>query len=522
MNENEQISLKDLFVLFWSHLWILLLALAIGGGGAYAYTKYMIEPQYSSHISMYVQTYTVTGNQTDNVYNDINKSKQLINTYIQVLKDDAVMDSVGAELCKQFDESIIADSFAYSNGKIRASSLASCIAISTVTDTSAIKIVATTKDPKLSAAVCNVLCDQANDFTDRAIGVGEIKSIDTAKVYPHPVSPNIVKNTAMGGIALMILAAFIIFLIDFFDTTIKNSDVVTKRFQKAILGEIDDIAVSKKKKTEELVTLLHENTPFNIVESYKSIRTNITFALSTSEKKALIVSSANPGEGKSTTAANIAITMADEGQKVLLIDADMRKPTQHIIFDVKNETGLSSVLSKMKTTEECIQKTALPTLSILTSGPIPPNPSELLSSPQTAALLEKASEEFSTIIIDSPPVNVVSDTLNLSPYVAGMLSVVRCGFTTDDDLKALLNKTEMAHMEVLGCVLTRVKRKKSNKYYYKHYGKYGYYSTDSNEKAAPAEEKADETKIETTEEKKEEQTNSKQDKKNKKKDKKKK
>lgn len=472
MNENQQISIKDLFLLFWNHIILLIIMLVVGAASAYAYTTFAIAPQYSSHISMYVQTYTDITN--ENSYNDISKSKQLINTYIQVLKDDAVMTSVGEELLKSFDTETLSGSFAMSDGRIKPSSLASCISISTVTDTSAITIVATTKNAELSAAVCNELCKQANYFTDKAIGVGEIKSIDTAKVYPNPVSPNKIKNTALGGIALMMIAAFVIFIIDFFDNTIKGSEYLSKKYKKAILGEIDDVVVSKKQQSEDQVTLLNDSVPFNVVESYKSMRTNISFSMSTSENKALIITSANPSEGKSTTAANIAITMADEGQKVLLIDADMRKPTQHKIFDVKNENGLSSVLSKMKKLEECVQKTAVPTLSILTSGPIPPNPSELLSSPQTAKLFEKASEEYSVIVIDSPPINVVSDTLNLSQNVAGILSIVRCGYTTQDDIKELMNKADMAHMNVLGFVLTRVKRKNSS-HYYKKYGKYHYY-----------------------------------------------
>lgn len=479
MNENSTISIKDLVLLFWNHLWILILSLVVGAGAAYAYTTLAVDPQYSSHISMYVQTYTGITNDQENAYNDISKSKQLINTYIQVLKDDAVMESVGKELCKKFDEKIISESFSMADGNIRPASLTSCISITTVTDTSAITISATTKNAELSAAICNELCRQANHFTDKAIGVGEINSIDTAKVYPNPVSPNKVKNTAIGGLALMMLAALIIFLIDFFDNTVKDSEVLSVRYKKAILGEIDDIATSKSKKNSaDRISLLNDDVPFNVVESYKAMRTNIGFAISTSDKKALVVSSANPGEGKSTTAANIAITMADEGQNVLLIDADMRKPVQHKIFGVKNDKGLSSVLSKMKNTEDCIQKTDVSNLNVLTSGPIPPNPSELLSSERTAKLLEKMSSEYDVIVIDSPPINVVSDTLNLSQSVAGLLTVVRCGYTAVDDIKELMVKTELAHMDMLGFVLTRVKRKNNGRYY-KRYGKYHYYKNYS-------------------------------------------
>ncbi len=480
MDDNSAISIKDLIQLYLQHLWVLIISLIIGGCGAYAYTHFAVAPEYSSHISMYVQTY-LDINDTQNSYNDISKSKQLINTYIQVLKDDAVMESVGKAISKQFDSSVISESFALTDGNIKPASLASCLTINSVTDTSAITITATTKNAEVSAAVCNELCKQANVFAQKAIGVGEIKSIDVAKVYPNPVSPNKTKNAALGGIALMMISALVIFMIDFFDNTIKNSETLSKRFGKAILGEIDEIPDSKSKKgDDEHFTLLRNDIPFNVVESCKSLRTNISFAVSTSEKKSFIVSSANPDEGKSTTAANIAITMADEGQKVLLIDADMRKPVQHKLFGVKNEKGISSVLSKMKKLDECIQKTSKDNLSILTSGPIPPNPSELLSSAITSEIMEELGSRYDIIIIDSPPVNVVSDTLNLSRNVAGLLTVVRCGVTTDEDIKNLVAKAEMAHMELLGFVLNRIKRKSGLGYgKYGKYGKYNYYSDDS-------------------------------------------
>ncbi len=476
MDNNSTISLKDLFTLFMSHIWVLIISLAVGCGGAYAYTYYTMSPEYSSHISMYVQTYTGIKNDYTQDYNDISKSKQLINTYIAVLKDDAVMESVADSISQQFDESVISENFVVSGGKIRPSSLASKISITTVTDTSAVNIVAQTKNAELSASICNELCSQANKFTKRAIGVGEIKSIDTAKVYPNPVGPNKIKNTALGGIAALGLAAFLIFLLDFFDNTIKESEYLSKKYKKAILGEILESDIPKKKKkdnSDDHMSLLHDNVSFDIVESYKAMRTNIMFAVSTSDNKAFVVSSSNPDEGKSTTASNIAISFADGGHKTLLIDADMRKPTQHRIFDLKNEVGLSSVLSKMKESNECVQKTVLPKLSVLTSGPIPPNPSELLSSERTASVIQELSSVYDVIIIDSPPVNVVSDALNLSPYVSGLLTIVRSRYTSTEDIKELVGKADLAHMNMLGFVITRIKKKSSGKYY-KRYGKYSY------------------------------------------------
>lgn len=171
--------------------------------------------------------------------------------------------------------------------------------------------------------------------------------------------------------------------------------------------------------------VFHKEVPFFIVESYKSIRTNVTFSLSTFDRKIFAVSSSNPGEGKSTTSANIAIAMAQSGSKVLLIDADMRKSVQHKIFGIKNKKGLSSAVSKISSLEDCIQKNVMENLDVMTAGPIPPNPSELLASEQMTAILNELSEKYTVIIIDTPPVNVVTDAMELAKNISGIIMVVR-------------------------------------------------------------------------------------------------
>lgn len=484
---NNTISVKDLISLLISKIWIIIAVTLCGGIIAFCVSKFLIPLEYSSHISMYVQSYTEISDSADD-YNDISKSKQLINTYIQVMKDDTVMESVGEVLVAEFDESAISESFSMSDGKIKPSSLASAISITTVTDTSAVYIEATTKNPELSAAICNELCSQANKFTTEAIGIGEIKSIDTAKVYYTPVAPNIPKNTLIGlGVGFVLIVA-IIFLIDFFDTTVKNSDSLSKTYNKPIIGEIQQFDVDSKSKTEQHVKLTDESVPFHVVESYKAIRTNIAFALSTYDNKIIAVSSANPAEGKSTTAANIVIAEAQGGKKVLLIDADMRKPVQHKIFGLVNKRGLSSVISKMCKADDCIHKNVMENLDVMTAGPIPPNPSELLSSEASKKMFEELNEKYSMIIVDLPPVCVVSDAATLSNDVAGLIMVVQYGKTSFDDVTDANKRMELAQMNILGYVLNDIKTKGHSGYYSKYKYKYRYnsyydYDNKSNKKA---------------------------------------
>ena len=269
-------------------------------------------------------------------------------------------------------------------------------------------------------------------------------------IYPDPVGPNAVKNGLIGGMAGAMLVCLIVFLMDFFNNTIRDPETIRTKYKKAVVGEIQDYSNGKKKKkTEEddHFKLTDDNVPFYITESYKSLRTNISFALATSEKKIFAVSSANPSEGKSTTSANIAIALAQSGQKTLLIDADMRKCVQHKIFGLKNKKGLSTA-----------------------------NPSELLASKQMADILEKLSENYSIIIIDTPPVNVVTDAMALANSISGMILVLQYGKTTTDDVDNAMQKIEFANMNLLGYILNSIKTKKNGKYYkkYKYKSGYGY------------------------------------------------
>lgn len=468
-------SIKDLINLFLSKLWLIILFAVIGGAAGFCYTKFCMPLQYSSHMSMYVQCYTSTSGPTD--YNDISKSKQLINTYIEVLKDDAVMNAVGGKLMNEFDEAVLAETFGSYQNRISPSSIRNCMRITSVTDTSVLTVSATTRSPEIAAAICNDVAEVAPKFLDDAIGVGQINYIDTAKVYPNPVGPNIKKNTALGAIAGAMLMALIILVIDFFDNTFKDPETLREKYKKAVVGEIQDFTTGRKKKGEDdHFKLTDENIPFYITESYKSLRTNITFALATSDKKIFAISSANPSEGKSTVSANTAIALAQGGNKVLLVDADMRKSVQHKIFDLKNKKGLSTAVSKMNSVEECIIRNVEDNLDVMCAGPIPPNPSELLASENMSQMLEKLSAEYSAIVIDTPPINVVTDAMELARNISGIILVTSYGKTTVDDMDSAMKKIEFANMNLLGFILNGIKIKKNGKYYsnYKYKSVYGY------------------------------------------------
>ncbi len=208
--------------------------------------------------------------------------------------------------------------------------------------------------------------------------------------------------------------------------------------------------------------------PFQIVEAYKTLRTNLLFTLATAERKTVIVSSAEPHAGKSTTAANLAIVMAQTNFKVLLIDADMRKPSLDRIFHVGRSEGLSKVTSAQTTFEQAVVKRVAPNLDLLPAGPIPPNPQELLCSDEMRKLLEEAEKHYHYIFIDAPPLSLVSDALMPMAWCAGMLLVVREGQTGRDDVRNALESVERIEGRILGTVLTDVRTRRgirADRYY---------------------------------------------------------
>ena len=231
-------------------------------------------------------------------------------------------------------------------------------------------------------------------------------------------------------------------------------------------------------KTEARKHILSPDTKFVITEAYNSARTNMIFALSTCESKVLVFSSASPAEGKSTTAINMSISFAATGAKVLLIDGDLRKPVIHSLFRLKKGNGLSSILGGMCTVAEAIHSNIRENLDVIASGPIPPNPAELLGSPNMKELVDVLSNHYDYILVDTPPVNVVSDSQLLNPVAAGLILVIRDNYTKHGDVQQALNNINLANGKVLGFVKTACRAKKQGGYYKKPYYKYGNYRYD--------------------------------------------
>lgn len=219
-----------------------------------------------------------------------------------------------------------------------------------------------------------------------------------------------------------------------------------------------------KQTFRHLITKLNPRSP--ISEQYRTIRTNLQFAAVDNELSTMLITSSGPSEGKSSTAANLGLVFAQQGKKVLLVDADLRKPTMHYTFRVDNRVGLSNVLVGEVELLDALEPSEEPSLDVLSSGPIPPNPSELLGSKAMEELIKTAKFHYDLIIFDTPPVLAVTDAQVLANFVDGSLLVIRSKATDQDSAKKAKELLQPAKAKLLGAVLNDKEIGKNSYYYY--------------------------------------------------------
>ncbi len=303
---------------------------------------------------------------------------------------------------------------------------------------------------------------------------GSYLSILAPAVLPRsPISPNLQLNLIIGAILGLLISGAIIFALEYFDETIKDANDAQEKLGKAPLGIITRIQHIDKP-TDQVVTLTEPRSP--ISEAYRVLRTNLRFTGADTPVTVLLITSSGPGEGKSTTAANLAITIAQAGKRVVLMDCDLRRPSLHTLFNVSNDVGLSDLfLEDAPELDKMLKPTAVPTLRLLTSGTIPPNPSEMLDSKRMTDILTALRAQSDMVIIDSPPALVVADASILGSRCSGALLVIDSGKTRIDVARRALNTLEQAKVTVLGTVINKLSPNKTRGYgyYYNYYNYYG-------------------------------------------------
>mgnify|MGYP001473398824 CR=1 FL=1 len=225
--------------------------------------------------------------------------------------------------------------------------------------------------------------------------------------------------------------------------------------------------MSQSENRRRLISVVNPRSP--VSETYRTLRTNIDFAAIDSALQIIMVTSAGPGEGKSTTIANLAVTYSQADRKVVLIDADMRKPTAHKTFQISNRFGLSSVISQQSTLQEVVQSTDIPNLDVITAGPIPPNPAEMLASKRMTDLMEELRTMYDIVLVDTPPLLAVTDAQIAATKSDGVVLVVDQGRVKRQFAQRAIQNLQNVNARILGVVLNNVKRRSNEDAYYYYY-----------------------------------------------------
>ena len=490
MKENQIDSVNPIFnrpdylgktiVFLKKYLKFILAALIAGAIAGYCIAHFLITPTYVSYLDLYVNVKNSRSDtHTDTVNTgDIDASQKLVNSYIVTLKANIVTNQILEKL----------------NGRISKGGLLSSVSFASLNSTEVLRITVKTHDPQLSVDICNAYMGIAESVLDDIFGAGSVKVISLPELPTSPSSPNVIQYTGTGGILAAAVIALICLLIMIADNKVTGEKVLSDRYSIPVLGSVPDffqfaktlnipkkyVKKSKRLKeknynNEKIITsavVLGAKTPFPIAEAYKTIRTNILFSLPQMKNGVIIVTSSVANELKTTTSINLALAMAKIGARVLLTDGDLRNPSIHHYFSISNKKGLSLLLTGRGLFEDAIVCNVVKGVDFLPAGPIPPIPSELLGSRKMVDFIGQMSVQYDFIIIDTSPVNLVSDALVFSSQAAGIVLTVREGKSTTNEIDKAIKAINMSHSDILGFVLTDVDIKGVGYGYYQY--NYGY------------------------------------------------
>lgn len=308
--------------------------------------------------------------------------------------------------------------------------------------------------------------------------ISNVYVIDQSVPPKFPVSPKKKLNVLLGGFLGLGFGIGLIFLKEFMDNTVKTKEDLIKKgiTTLAVIPEIDEIKTKQKARRasgsdisqyqSRLITHFDPKSP--VSEAYRSMRTNIELSGTDRPVKSVVITSAGPGEGKSTTIANLAIAFAQLDQKTLLVDTDMRRPVLQKVFKVPRVPGVADIIIGTNTIEECIHKTSLDNLFILPAGNLPPNPSEMLGSRKMQDLYNDLVKEYDKIFFDAPPIIAVTDASLLSKMSDGLVIVIKSGHTHNEALEQVQNIVQQIKLPMLGAVVNAItpKHMKGGSYYY--------------------------------------------------------
>ena len=449
----EEIDIKELLNYIKEKIWIVGIAIVLSFTTSIIYTQAIKKPIYKSST-----TYVLisdSGNEGITT-SEVTLNEKLIATYKEIIKSRNILEKVIAKL----------------NLEYTTNELAKNINVQQVSTSSMIRITVSDNDPELAQKIANTIGEEFSSEIESLYKISHLGMVDPALIPSVASNQSNLKEMVMINGGAVALSLMIVFLLFYFDNTVKDAEQVEDKIKLPVLGNVP--IIPKKKGTEKQSELIvHIDPKSTISEGVRTIRTNLQFSNVDGNLKKIMVTSSMPGEGKSFTSANLATAFAQDGNKVLMIDCDMRKGRLHKIFKLSNSKGLSNLLidNVTKNYKKYIKETKVENLSIITAGVVPPNPSELLNSEANKKLIEKLEKEYDYIIFDCVPTNGLPDALIVSSLVDKAIIVCAANVTPTEILQKTKNSLQNVDADIAGIVVNKTKAS-YNKYYGHYYGKY--------------------------------------------------
>jgi capsular exopolysaccharide synthesis family protein len=430
--------------------WIFFLLFFLGGAAGYGYSSRQT-PLYASHITFYVGTPTISSNNANST-NQFAQDRAA--SYATLLSSDRLAALVINASGLRMQPHQLAT-------KIKATAqLNTVIVAATVTDPSPARA---RRIAGYVGQVFPTLVSQLDDTTRNAATV-KLSVISGPTSSSAPVSPRTHLNTLLGAGVGIVLALAVAILRELLDVSLRSADGLRDFTGLPVLATVP---LDRKAKAAPL--LVGELAKSPRAEALRQLRTNLRFLDATKPVRVLLVTSSVEAEGKSTTAANLGLLMAEDGRSVLLIEGDVRKPTISQLFGVESAVGLTDVLAGLASLTDVLQPWGESKLTVLPAGAPAPNPSELLGSDRATALIDTVRERYDVVIVDSPPLLPVADASVLASRMDGVLVVFRNGKTRRTHLHSALSNLESVHARVIGTVLNMRPSRRFERRAYGHY-----------------------------------------------------
>lgn len=445
--------------------WIIILILTLLGTAAAAAYSYTREPVYSSSTQLYVSVRS-EGAATGDLVQGTTFARQVVASYVQVVPTALVLQPVIDELDLDTTVSELGQSVSAT------APLNTVNLIITATSTSAEEAaaIADATAASLTEAVQNTLERPGPDAADSAV---QLTTVQPAVVTEKPISPNIPLNIALGTLVGLALGIGLAVLRSVLDTRVRTLHDIEQITDAPLLGGITHDPEAPKRPL-----IVHADPRSPRSESFRALRTNLQFLNVDSGPRSFVISSSGPGEGKSTTTANLAIALAETGARVALVDGDLRLPRVADYMGIEGGVGLTNVLIGRVELADALQKWGRGQLYVLPSGPIPPNPAEMLGSPAMDHVLASLGEHFDYVLVDAPPLLLVTDAAVLATKTRGVIMVVASGKARKHDLQGAIRTLTTAGGQMVGAIATMIPTRGPDSYGYGTYGNYSYGSDD--------------------------------------------